>query len=197
MVKPPRGNSRRRGVFATRSPHRPNPIGLTAVPLYSVSGLSLVVGSNDLIDGTPILDIKPYLPEADAFPDSQIGWLSEIEAATAVSKRFDVSIEALAAEQLQWLAKHWHIDFFSRAKEILEQDPTPHRTRRICSRGNNLFRMGCGAWRLYFSLNDRSVLVHRIAPGYPPRLLSGDAAFEVPYQEAQVDFSSLWGNEPD
>lgn len=77
-VRPPRGTRERRGVFATRSPDRPNPIGLSAVRLVRVEGMKLVVRGIDLLDGTPILDLKPYLPYADAFPDSKAGWIDEI-----------------------------------------------------------------------------------------------------------------------
>jgi tRNA-Thr(GGU) m(6)t(6)A37 methyltransferase TsaA len=77
-VRPPRGARVRRGLFATRSPDRPNPIGLSAVELLRVEGTSLHVRGVDLLDGTPILDIKPYVPYADAFPDSRAGWIDEI-----------------------------------------------------------------------------------------------------------------------
>jgi len=75
-VRPPRlGGNRRIGVFATRSPFRPNPIGLSSVRLVRVEhtkedGDVLVVSGADLLDGTPILDIKPYLPRYDAHPDA-------------------------------------------------------------------------------------------------------------------------------
>jgi tRNA-Thr(GGU) m(6)t(6)A37 methyltransferase TsaA len=77
-VMPPRGPRVRRGVLATRSPDRPNPIGLSAVRLVRVEGCNLIVRGVDLLDGTPILDIKPYIPYADAFPDSKAGWIDEI-----------------------------------------------------------------------------------------------------------------------
>ena len=77
-VRPPRGTRQRRGLFATRSPDRPNPIGLSAVRLLRVEGHRLHVRGVDLIDGTPILDVKPYIPYADAFPDSKAGWIDEI-----------------------------------------------------------------------------------------------------------------------
>ncbi|KAB2654137.1 MAG: tRNA (N6-threonylcarbamoyladenosine(37)-N6)-methyltransferase TrmO, partial [Verrucomicrobia bacterium] len=79
LVLPPRGPAPRRGVLATRSPHRPNPIGLTAVQLLGVEGTRLRIGPCDLVDGTPILDIKPYIPAYDAFPDEKDGWLQEVE----------------------------------------------------------------------------------------------------------------------
>jgi len=78
-VRPPRGGGKR-SVLATRSPHRPNAIGLSAVELVAVEEHSLRVRGMDLLDGTPILDIKPYVPYADAFPDSRAGWIDEIDA---------------------------------------------------------------------------------------------------------------------
>jgi tRNA (Thr-GGU) A37 N-methylase len=65
-----------RGLFATRAPSRPNPIGLSCLRLLSVdSGTGiLILESGDLLDGTPVLDLKPYLPGVDAFPDARSGW---------------------------------------------------------------------------------------------------------------------------
>jgi len=79
-VKPPRGGGKR-SVLATRSPHRPNAIGLSAVELVAVEERFLRVRGMDLLDGTPILDIKPYVPYADAFPSSRAGWIDAIDAA--------------------------------------------------------------------------------------------------------------------
>jgi len=78
LVRPPRGPRLQRGLFATRSPDRPNSLGLSAVRLLRIEGLHLHVLGIDLLDGTPILDIKPYLPFADAFPGSRAGWVDEI-----------------------------------------------------------------------------------------------------------------------
>lgn len=78
-VRPPRGGGKR-SVLATRSPHRPNPIGLSAVQLIGVGERVLRVSGIDLLDATPILDIKPYVPYADAFSDSRAGWIDEIDS---------------------------------------------------------------------------------------------------------------------
>ncbi len=78
-VRPPRGGGKR-SVLATRSPHRPNAIGLSAVELVGIEPGALTVRGIDLLDATPILDIKPYVPYADAFPDSRAGWIDEIDA---------------------------------------------------------------------------------------------------------------------
>src|SRR5262249_52513724 len=78
QVRPPRGTREKRGVFATRSPDRPNPLGLSAVRLERIDGTSLFVRGIDLLDGTPILDLKPYVPYADAFPHAKTGWIDDI-----------------------------------------------------------------------------------------------------------------------
>src|SRR6202000_473846 len=76
-VPPPR-SAKRRGVFATPSPYRPNPIGLSSVELLEVRGLTLSVRDVDMIDGSPVLDLKPYVPYADAFPNARAGWLGSL-----------------------------------------------------------------------------------------------------------------------
>ena len=84
-VRPPRlGGNRRMGVFATRSPYRPNALGLSCVRLLGVEpdgpeGPVLTVGGADLLDGTPIYDIKPYVPYADAHPEASGGFADRIE----------------------------------------------------------------------------------------------------------------------
>ena len=78
-VRPPRGGGKR-SVLATRSPHRPNAIGLSAVELVAVCDGALRVRGVDLLDGTPIIDIKPYVPYADAFPAARAGWIDQIDA---------------------------------------------------------------------------------------------------------------------
>ncbi len=65
----------RRGIFATRAPTRPNPIGLSVVKLISIQENRLNVEEVDILDGTPLLDIKPYVPEFDHHPQAKIGWL--------------------------------------------------------------------------------------------------------------------------
>ena len=79
MVRPPRGSGVRRGIFSTRSPHHPNQIGLSACQVRKVEGHRVYLSAVDLIDGTPVLDIKPYVPYCDAFPDSRAGWVDEVE----------------------------------------------------------------------------------------------------------------------
>ncbi len=77
-VRPPRlGGNTAMGVWATRSPYRPNPLGLSCVEVEEIDGLEIVIKGADLMDGTPIYDIKPYVPYADAFPDAAGGFAQE------------------------------------------------------------------------------------------------------------------------
>jgi tRNA (adenine37-N6)-methyltransferase len=79
-----------RGLFATRAPTRPNPIGLSVVRLVAVEGNQLQVQELDILDGTPLLDIKPYVPEFDAHPGSRAGWLdASAVRREAADDRFD------------------------------------------------------------------------------------------------------------
>lgn len=67
-----------KGVFATRSPHRPNPIGLSVVELDRIEDGILYVERVDMLDGTPLLDIKPYIPASDSVPNARPGWLRRV-----------------------------------------------------------------------------------------------------------------------
>lgn len=83
LVRPPRGPRRaKQGVFATRAPHRPNPIALSALKVVEVdeAALRVTVEGLDLLDGTPVLDLKPYVPYADSFPRAKAGWVDEVRA---------------------------------------------------------------------------------------------------------------------
>lgn len=79
-VRPPR-DQHKRGVFATRAPQRPNPIGLSVVRQVRREKRVLYIEDHDLLDGTPVLDLKPYLPYCDALPDARIGYVAALPAA--------------------------------------------------------------------------------------------------------------------
>jgi tRNA-Thr(GGU) m(6)t(6)A37 methyltransferase TsaA len=78
MVVPPRDRTPR-GVFATRSPHRPNNIGMSCVRCLNVVGRKILIRDHDLLHGTHILDIKPYIPAYDSHPGAAAGWLDALE----------------------------------------------------------------------------------------------------------------------
>jgi tRNA-Thr(GGU) m(6)t(6)A37 methyltransferase TsaA len=81
-------DTREHGLFSTRAPRRPNPIGLSIVRLEKVNGATLFISGVDILDGTPLLDIKPYVPQFDAYPDASRGWLEKSRKAVA-EKRSD------------------------------------------------------------------------------------------------------------
>lgn len=118
-VRPPRlGGNERMGVFATRSPFRPNPVGLSCVKLVRVEldtpeGPVLTVSGADMADGTPIFDIKPYLPYADARPDASGGYTDSLP-----EKRLSVDFPEALAKRLpeEKAAALW---------ELLSHDPRP------------------------------------------------------------------------
>ncbi|MBQ7726062.1 MAG: tRNA (N6-threonylcarbamoyladenosine(37)-N6)-methyltransferase TrmO [Clostridia bacterium] len=119
-VRPPRlGGNRRMGVFATRSPYRPNPIGLSAVKLEKIEwhtpqGPVLTVSGVDMVSGTPILDIKPYLPYADVYPDATGGFTDQ--------QAFPALRVALSKEAEKVLPK----ETAGSLQALLAEDPRPH-----------------------------------------------------------------------
>lgn len=113
-VRPPRlGGNVRKGVFATRSPFRPNPLGLSVVKIESVRRGEIIVTGADLMNGTPIFDIKPYLPYADSIPEASNGWsLAEREGQLSVDFPEELLRKIPESKQKGLL-------------ELLSQDPRP------------------------------------------------------------------------
>jgi tRNA-Thr(GGU) m(6)t(6)A37 methyltransferase TsaA len=90
LIVRPYMDTKDRGVFATRSPARPNPIGMSAVRLLGVEQNRLLIGDVDMLDGTPLLDIKPYVPAFDCFEHARVGWYTGKSAAAVVAdNRFE------------------------------------------------------------------------------------------------------------
>jgi tRNA-Thr(GGU) m(6)t(6)A37 methyltransferase TsaA len=196
LVLPPRGPSRRRGVFATRSPHRPNPIGITPVPLVRVEGRRLILGPCDFVDGTPVFDLKPYYAPYDSFPDATGGWIAEVEAEVGLPPKYVVEFGELAIRQAEWLEENWRIDFRARLAELLGRDPTPHRTRRIRRLTDSVFQIGCGAWRALFQVSDLRVHIVALEAAYALRFLLDPARQDIPDASAQLAFLELWPERP-
>ncbi|WP_034949576.1 tRNA (N6-threonylcarbamoyladenosine(37)-N6)-methyltransferase TrmO [Erwinia oleae] len=123
-VRPPRlGGNARMGVFATRSTFRPNPIGMSLVELTGIrsekGSVVLELGSLDLVDGTPVVDIKPYLPFAESIPDARAGFAQQAPAAT-----MPVSFSSQAGQQIAAYAQYYpHLARF--IAQVLAQDPRP------------------------------------------------------------------------
>lgn len=198
-VLPPR-SSRRRGVLATRSPHRPNPIGLTAARLLERAGTLLRVDEVDLLDGTPILDVKPYLPYADAFPAARMGWLDEearaagAPPASAPAERprdplepWGLAFTAEAERALSWLEARG-VPLRAGLVRQLSLGPQVHPYRRIRSDGAGL-RVAVKEWRARFTVEGRTLLVGQIFSGYRAKeLAEGDAPPLPLHREFSLQF---------
>lgn len=170
-VLPPR-SEKRRGVFATRSPHRPNPIGMSLVELAGIDGLRLSVKGLDLLEGTPVLDLKPYIPYADSRPDAGHGWLDEAVIARDPLAAFVVEFAEGAQAELQ-LLRGFGVELEGAIRQVLELGPEPHPYRRI----RRVAGGGCLAlkdFRVTFRSEapERRIVVTSIATGYRPKQLS-------------------------
>ncbi len=120
-VHPPRLEGQTMGVFATRSPHRPNPMGLSLVEIVEVKKDRLILAGADLVDGTPILDIKPYLPEYESKPQARGGWSSD-----KALKSIQVDFTAEAKEQIQaWSQRLGRPELKDVVAALIQQDPRP------------------------------------------------------------------------
>lgn len=150
-VRPPRlGGNKRMGVFATRSPFRPNPIGLTSVKLLRVEetandGLVLVVSGADLMDGTPIYDIKPYLAFSDSHPDAKNGF-----AEATKDYHLEVEIDDGLLQDVLRNGCSWDAIY-----EILTQDPRP----AYQSDPNRVYHLDFECWAVDFVVNGATVCV--------------------------------------
>ena len=151
-VKPPRlGGKIHKGVFATRSPFRPNPIGLTCVRLEEIQwdtpeGPVLVVSGIDMMDGSPVYDIKPYLAYADAYPDARSGFGEKVK---------DHVLEVIFPDDL--LQK---VDEKKRegAVEMLRQDPRPPYHNHT----EQIYKIAFADVDIHFTVEDNRLTVCRV-----------------------------------
>lgn len=151
-VRPPRlGGNKRMGVFATRSPYRPNSIGLSSVRLLSVEesadeGLVLIVEGADLLDGTPIYDIKPYLPFTDSHPDAVGGFADEV-------REYGLKVN-FSLQLLDKIPKNKREALIT----ILENDPRPS----YKDDGDHEYGMVYSDLDIFFKVEDGTLTVTRI-----------------------------------
>ena len=151
-VRPPRlGGNKRMGVFATRSPFRPNPIGLSSVKLLGIEhtqdrGDVLIVSGADLLDGTPIYDIKPYLPFTDSHPDAVAGFSENVR---------DYALKVAFCKEL--LTKI-HISKQKPLLKILEHDPRPS----YQNDANREYGMKYAEYEIFFKVEGDTLTVTRV-----------------------------------
>ena len=143
-VRPPRlGGNARRGVFATRSPYRPNALGLSCVELAGIENGDILVKGADLLDGTPIFDIKPYLPYVDAHPEARGGFTEQTASYALKVNCPQPLLDKLPKEKQAALLG------------VLKNDPRPayqHDPARI-------YAMHFGGYRVQFRVSETSLTV--------------------------------------
>ncbi len=143
-VRPPRlGGNARMGVFATRSPYRPNPIGLSCVRLLRIEDCELVVAGADLMDGTPILDVKPYLPYTDSRSEAVGGFTEALQ------------LHRLSVVLPQELAMKMPADLCDALKEILAEDPRP----RYQNDPERIYGFPFAGYEIHFRVEDQVLIV--------------------------------------
>lgn len=168
MVNPPRHLDKKVGVFASRSPHRPNPIGISCVKLERISGLKIFISESDILDGSPVLDIKPYLPYSDSFPYSSTGWVK-----TDIGDKYEVIFSSCAAKACDWLEKNAEIKLMNFARLQLEFKPDDNSRKRVSKLGDE-FELAYRTWRIDYSVDKLKsiVTINRIRSGYTSEELS-------------------------
>lgn len=133
LINPPRLEAPKQvGVFASRSPHRPNPIGMSVVKITEIDfsapgGIELHLSGLDILDGTPVLDIKPYLSFADSFSDATPGWADQS------IRKYPVKFSPASLISIQKAGTRHHPDLQALLQQMLELDPRPTSQRRRSS----------------------------------------------------------------
>ena len=182
IVPPVHTNSKKIGVFASRAPYRPNPIGLSCVRLLEVDEPKgeILIAEYDLLDGSPVYDIKPYLPYCDSFPGVRAGFTGQEEII------FRVNYSGRVKSQLGWIREQGGPDFRGFIERQLEFNPEDGRRKRIRRGSAPASRtLAYRTWRIEFLLNrdERSVLVENILSGYNAAEL---AAPDDRYQDKEL-----------
>ena len=162
-VKPPRSpDGRKIGVFATRSPHRPNSIGMSCVVLDKIVGRNLHIRNFDLLNNTPVLDIKPYIPYCDSFPDSACGWLQNIE-----DKQYSFQFSDIALRKIDFIYKFSGLNIRNFVEVQLSHDPTSAERKRIFTLDHGRFMLGCRTWRIIFKvISDDCITICDVISSY-------------------------------
>ena len=154
LVTPPRHTRSKVGVFATRAPYRPNHIGLSCVKLVKVDGLKIHISESDILDGSPILDIKPYLPYSDSFPNVKTGWVK-----SGLENIYQVIFDEKAKMISDKLLTKENVNLLNYAHVQLEFNPTDTTRKRIShsakklSTGNN-FVLAYQKWRINYTVDE-------------------------------------------
>lgn len=154
-VHPPRLEGKSVGVFATRSPHRPNPIGLSLVKIEKIESEGIWVSGQDIIDGSPVLDIKPYLPLVESKPQAIGAWTDKVS-----TKKFEFHWTSEALQELnRWESNEKSASLKNLVEQTLGLDPRPTLYKQADPgqyRDNHVVRLGRGD--VFFAFKGDSVI---------------------------------------
>ncbi len=159
LVTPPRHTRKKVGVFATRAPYRPNQIGLSCVKLEKVEGLKIYISESDILNGTPIIDIKPYLPYSDSFPAAATGWVK-----TDLENIYQIKFLKKGKEHALKLLKDEKINLTNYARVQLEFNPTDTSRKRISLLKSNsvedkFYVLSYRKWRIIYKADEKKKTV--------------------------------------
>ena len=190
LVEPPRAGMAKLGVFATRSPHRPNRIGMSCVRLLGIDDNRLHIAQHDLLDGSPVLDIKPYLPYADAFPDAGAGWVDTCQ------EQVFVLHWVAARTQIEWVAQHAGWDLRNFLEVQLRSDPTDGKRKRIVPTDRG-FRIAFRTWRIDYRVDglQSRIEVLGVVSGYSTADLAEDTSDKYRDKAVHREFIATFLNE--
>ena len=146
-VIPPRGPAKKRGVFATRSPNRPNSIGMTVVELMEIRKRQVLVKGGDFFEDTPLLDIKPYIIRSDSYPKAKQGWIDEIE-----KEKWLVNWELEAKSVAEKVFQESEFRIREYVTKVLEYNRESHPYRRIYLASETSGLLKIQRWRVAFEL---------------------------------------------
>lgn len=160
LTNPPYSDGKgRKGVFATRSPYRPNPVGLSCVKLARIKGNRIFIMNSDILNNTPVIDIKPYIPEYDSFPGAARGWLENVR-----KERYAIVYSAEAEAKLTFL-RDCKIDLVGVIDAQLAHNPHDQTRNKFIESENGMI-LRFKSWRIGFVIDADSVAVNDIWSGY-------------------------------
>jgi tRNA-Thr(GGU) m(6)t(6)A37 methyltransferase TsaA len=169
LISPPRHTRKKVGVFASRAPYRPNQLGISCVKLEKVEGLNIYISESDMLDGSPVIDIKPYLPYSDSFPDAATGWVKKDS-----DNIFEVIFEPKADLQCKWLKDNADINLINFSRLQLEFNPVDTTRKRVSLNADNAsFTLAYRTWRIKYHVNEpeKKIFINEIKSGYSKKEL--------------------------
>ena len=168
LVRPPRKPEIQVGVWATRSPYRPNSLGLTLAKIEKIEEKKLYLSEIDLLDQTPILDLKPYVTESDLPKKPKLGWIDEIE-------NWKYTLKPKALEQVKWLKENGLKEIEDVLKSQFGTPPLQLKRKRVKPIGKN-FILSYRTWRFLFKVSTKKKVsqILEITSGYSAKELRDD-----------------------